>query len=127
MHFIQLKNKKGFFVKKKNKVIKNTIYIKYFIILIIIFLISFLSFKILFISKKKKHIIIEVDISKSFYDGGGPVQLSKSLRDVLPYETEKCLFIPSRTITPIMGKIDLIIFICLIHVYLNLFMMNGIK
>ena len=75
----------------------------YFLIIIIFILISFITKQILFIYNKNQ-IIIEVDISKSFLDGEGPIQIVKSLRDILPYETEKCKFIPSKSITPINGR-----------------------
>ena len=75
----------------------------YFLIIIIIILVSFIINQILFIYNKKQ-ILIEVDISKSFLDGEGPIQIVKSLKDILPYETKKCKFIPSNSITPINGK-----------------------
>ena len=103
MNIVKLKNRQSFFGKKKY-IIKTKRYIKYILIFILIILIFFLIFRTLFIFNKQKKIIIEVDISKSFYDGGGPVQLSKALRDVLPYETEKCRFIASRSMTPKNGK-----------------------
>lgn len=75
----------------------------YFILFIIIIIISIFIYQILFIYNKKQ-LLIEVDISKSFFDGEGPIEIVKSLRDVLPYETKQCKFILSKSITPINGK-----------------------
>ena len=104
MKIIKLKNKKKkFFIRKKGIKVKAKNIIKYILIFIIIISIFFLIFKILFVYVKK-HIIIEVDVSKSFFNGGGPVQLAKALRDVLPYENKKCRFIETKNMTPANGR-----------------------
>lgn len=82
----------------KIKKIKMKRKIKYFIKFILI-IISFFVNKSIY-NNNNKQILIEVDISKSVFDGEGPLQLVKSLRDVLPYETKKCKFIASNSITP---------------------------
>ena len=71
----------------------------------IILLILFLYYIIVIILQKKP-LLIEVDISKSFYEGGGPVQLQKGIRKVLPYKTKKCSFIPVNGIYPTKEKKD---------------------
>ena len=75
----------------------------YLILFTIIIIISFCIYQILFIYNMKQ-LLIEVDISKSFFDGEGPIKTVKSLKDALPYETKECKFIPSESITPINGK-----------------------
>ena len=102
MDFIKVKYKEGFFLKnqkiEKSKNNKKFFFIL-FVVVVVIILIYFFMHKILFINNAIK-VLIEVDVSKSFFDGGGPVQLAKALRDVLPYETNKCKFIASKSMTP---------------------------
>ena len=103
MKIIKVKWKGSFFEKNTYKQLKIYIYNKCLKIFIIILLISFFIIRILYIYNIK-YIIIEVDISLSFYNGGGPVQLAKGLSQILPYKTKNCKFIPSRSISPINGK-----------------------
>lgn len=95
---IPVKNKKKRIKNKTNKYIRLLQKFK-----IIIISISFFILYQLFIYNSKD-ILIEVDISLSFIDGGGPVQLVKGLSQVLPYKTNNCRFIPSRSINLINTK-----------------------
>ena len=55
------------------------------------------------IEKKEKNITIEVDVHGS--EGKlGPSVLTRGIKEVLPYQTGKCTFIPSDTIYPIYSK-----------------------
>ena len=51
----------------------------------------------------EKNITIEVDVSGS-KDNLGPSVLTRGIKEVLPYQTGKCTFIPSNTIYPIYAK-----------------------
>lgn len=71
---------------------------------IIIIIFSCLYFIFIIISIQKNKLLIEVDISKAKFEGGGPVQLQKGISKVLPYQTKKCLFVPVDGIEPTKNK-----------------------
>jgi hypothetical protein len=47
---------------------------------------------------KKKSILIEVDISKSNSGNRGPSKFVQGIKEVLPYNTNECIFIPLKNI-----------------------------
>ena len=98
LYIKNLKLKTKFKLKRKTKSKFYNIYIKGIIIVILFCLCYNLFFKV------SKYKVIEVDISFSKYNGGGPIQFSKGIAKVLPYRTKDCLFIPSERISLENGK-----------------------
>ena len=88
-------------MKKINS--RNLHKVKIFSCFIFLFFLLYDDYIIIFdsflISKNKKELfIIEVDISGSKIGNGGPSKLVQGIKDILPYNTNRCTFIPLKNI-----------------------------